>query len=269
MNPPDHNGAARRADRPASTRAPRRQAPEPALPATYVAQAMRTTFCAFTVPTILAPLMPAPLQPLRLLACGGIYADQQMRPSETRFYPQPSRRRQYAGIMLSLLPFIPAFAIQAHLTETWCANPSSWGGRAAAASQHAWSRLCQRLPQRVGAVAARYPVNFVLARFVAQMAAVTTGSMLALAYHRMRGSRLTVRATPLPSRSLRERLQSRPDAYAVGAAPFILPAVLDSRFGRAILQAPGVPRALCGMAITSALVGAAMVTAVVGAENRP
>jgi len=229
---------------------------------------MRTTFCAFTVPTIFAPFLPAPLQPLRLLACGAIYADQQMQPSETRFSPQPSRRRQYTGIMLSLLPFIPAFAVQAHLTETWCANPSGWGGRMAAASQHAWGRLCQRLPRQAGAVAARYPINFVLARFAAQMAAVTTGSLLALAYHRTRGSELTVRATPLPSRSLRERLQCRPDAYAIGAAPFILPAVLDSRFGRAILQAPGMPRALCGMAVTSAIVGAALLSAVVGSENR-
>lgn len=229
---------------------------------------MRTTFCAFTVPTILAPFLPAPLQPLRLLACGAIYADQQMQPSATRFHPQPSRRRRYAGIMLSLLPFIPAFAIQAHLTETWCANPASWGGRMAATSQQAWNRFCQRLPRQVGAVAARYPINFVLARCVAQMAAVSTGSMLALAYHSHRGSRLAVRATPPPSRPLRERLKSRPDAYAIGAAPFILPAVLDSRFGRAILQAPGVPRALCGLAITSALVGAALVTAVVGGENR-
>lgn len=229
---------------------------------------MRSTFCAFTVPTIVAPFLPAPLQPLRLLACGAIYADQQMQPSETRFSPQPSRRRQYTGIMLSLLPFIPAFAVQAHLTETWCANASGWGGRMAAASQHAWNRLCQRLPRQVGAVAARYPINFVLARFVAQMTAVTTGSLLALAYHRTRGSELTARATPLPSRLLRERLQARPDAYAIGAAPFILPAVLDSRFGRAILQAPGVPRALCGVAITSALVGAALLSAVIGSENR-
>jgi len=230
---------------------------------------MRTTFCAFTVPTILAPFLPAPLQPLRLLACGAIYADQQMQPSDTRFHPQPSRRRQYTGIMVSLLPFIPAFALQAHLTETWCANPSSWGGRMAATSQHAWNRFCQRLPRQVGAVAARYPINSVLARFVAQMAAVSTGSMLTLAYHRRRGSQLTMRATPSPSRPLRERLQSRPDAYAIGAAPFLLPAALDSRFGRAILQAPGMPRALCGVAITSAIVGAALLTAVVGSENRP
>jgi hypothetical protein len=229
---------------------------------------MRTTFCAFTVPTILAPFLPAPLQPLRLLACGAIYADQQMRPSETRFSPQPSRRRQYAGILLSLLPFIPAFALQAHLTETWCANPSGRGGRMAAASQHAWGRLCQRLPRQVGAVAARYPINFVLARFAAQMAAVSTGSLLALAYHRRRGSELAVRATPLPSRPLRERLQSRPDAYAIGAAPFILPAVLDSRNVRAILQAPGVPSELCGVAITSAIVGAALLSAVIGSEYR-
>lgn len=229
---------------------------------------MRTTFLSFTVPTILAPFLPAPLQPLRLLACGAIYADQQMQPSDTRFCPTPSRRRQYAGIMVSLLPFIPAFALQAHLTETWCANPSSLGGRMAAASQHAWGRLCQRLPRQVGAIAARYPINFVLARFAAQMAAVMSGSMLSLAYHRMRGSELVVRTKPLPSRSLRERLQSRPDAYAVGAAPFIVPAILDSRFGRAILQAPGVPRAVCGVAITTALVGAALVTAVFGAENR-
>lgn len=229
---------------------------------------MRTTFLSFTVPTVLAPFLPAPLQPLRLLACGAIYADQQMQPSDTRFYPTPSRRRQYAGIMVSLLPFIPAFALQAHLTETWCANPSSLGGRMAAASQQAWSRCCQRLPRRVSAVAAGYPINFVLARFVAQMAAVTVGSMLSLAYHRMRGSELVQRARPLPSRPLRERLQSRPDAYAVGAAPFVVPAMLDSRFGRAILQAPGVPRAVCGVAITTALVGAALVTAVFGAENR-
>jgi len=229
---------------------------------------MRTTFLSFTVPTMLAPFLPAPLQPLRLLVCGAIYADQQMQPSETRFHPQPSRRRQYTGIMLSLLPFIPAFAVQAHLTDTWCANPSSRGGRMAAASQQAWNRFCQHLPRQVGAVAARYPINFVLARFVAQMAAICTGSMLALAYHRMRGSQLTVRATPLPSRSLRERLQSRPDAYAIGAAPFILPAVLDSRFGRAILQARGAPRALCGVVITSAIVSAALVTAVIGSENR-
>ena len=83
MNTPDHNGAARRADRPASIRASHRQPPEPAPSTTYVARAMRTTFCAFTVPTILAPFLPAPLQPLRLLVCGGIYADQQMQPSET------------------------------------------------------------------------------------------------------------------------------------------------------------------------------------------
>ncbi len=230
---------------------------------------MRTTFCAFTVPTMLAPFLPAPLQPLRLLACGAIYADQQMQPSDTRFHPQPSRRRQCTGIMLSLLPFIPAFALQAHLTETWCANPSSWGGRMAATSQRAWNRFCQRLPRQAGAVAARYPINFVLARFAAQMAAVSTGSMLALAYHRQRGSQLTMRATHLPSCPLRERLQSRPDAYAIGAAPFAVPAVLDSRFGRAILQAPGMPRALCGVAISSAIVGAALVTAVMGSENRP
>ena len=269
MKTPDHNGAARRAERPASIRASRGQAPEAAPPASYVARAMRTTFCAFTVPTMLAPFLPAPLQPLRLLVCGAIYADQQMLPADTRFHPQPSRRRQYTGIMVSLLPFIPAFALQAHLTETWCANPSSMGGRMAAASQHAWNRLCQRLPRQVAAIAARYPINFVLARFVAQMAAVSTGSMLALAYHRQRGSQLTMRPTPLPARPLRERLQSRPEVYAIGAAPFIVPAMLDSRFGRAVLQAPGMPRALCGVAITSGIVGAALVTAVMGSERRP
>jgi hypothetical protein len=268
MKTPDHTGATRRADQPASIRAGRDNTSEPASPVPYVARGMRTTFLSFTVPTILAPFLPAPLQPLRLLACGAIYADQQMQPSDIRFHPQPSRRRQSAGILVSLLPFIPAFAIQAYLTETWCANPSSWGGRMAAASQHAWSRFCQRLPHHVGAVALRYPVNFVLARFAAQMAAVTTGSLLALCYHRMRGSQLVTRPRPLPSRSLRERLQSRPDAYAIGAAPFILPAVLDSRFGRALLQAPGVPRALCGLVITTSLVGAALVTAVVGTEQR-
>lgn len=266
MKTPERTGAARRADHPAATHARRQQA-EPVPPGRYVARAMRSTFCAFTVPTIIAPLLPAPVQPLRLLACGALYADQQMRPSDMRFQPAPTRRRECAGILLSLIPFIPAFAIQAHLTESWCANPASRLARMALASQRAWSRACERLPGEIGRVAARYPINFVLARFAAQMAAVVTGSALSLGYHRMRGSTLVKRLPP-QARRLRERLQARPDAYAAGIAPFIVPVLLESRFGRAVLQPPRVPRAVCGMVVTTALVSAALVSAVVGAENR-
>jgi len=40
---------------------------------------MRNTFNAFTVPAILAPLLPPFLQPLRMVACGALYAGQRQR----------------------------------------------------------------------------------------------------------------------------------------------------------------------------------------------
>ena len=132
-------------------------------------------------------MSPAPVRPLRMVVGGLLYADQQQLPSGMRFDPPPSRRAQCAGILIGLMPFIPAFALQAHLTETWCAKPGSMGTAMAAATQGAWNNFCAWLPARVGRVAGSYPINFVLARCVAQLAAAITGSTLAAGYYRSRG----------------------------------------------------------------------------------
>ena len=267
MKNPDHTGAARRADHPGTAPARRKEPPEPVPHSRYVARAIQSTAIAFMVPTVVAPVLPAPLQPLRLVVGGLLYADQQQLPSDMRFYPPPGRRAQCAGMLLGLMPFIPAFALQAHLTETWCARPGSTGTKMAAATQAAWNHFCSWLPTRVGPVAARYPINFVLARCVAQVAAAITGSTLTAGYYRLRGRRLVVRKLAPATPRLQQRVQARPEVYVTGGLLFLVPALLDSRVGRAMLQAVGVPRASFGMVITSSLVGAALTTSMASPER--
>ena len=262
MKNPDHTGAARRAELPAATRAQRKEPPAVVPHGRYVARAVRSTAIAFMAPTVVAPVLPVPLQPLRMVVGGLLYADQQQQPSDMRFTPPPGRAGQYMGMFLGLAPFIPAFALQAHLTETWCAAPGSVGTRMAAATQGAWNHACTWMPGAARQAALRYPINFILARCVAQVAAAITGSTLAAGYHRARGRRLVARKLPAAAPRLRQRVQSRPELYVMGGASFLLPVLLDSRMGRAMLQAAGVPRASLGTVITSSLVGAAMTTSV-------
>lgn len=268
MKKPDHTGALRRADHPGATRPRRKEPPEPVPHSRYVARAIESTAIAFMAPTVVAPLLPAAVQPLRLMVGGLLYADLQQQPSDMRFFPPPSRRTQCAGMLLGLMPFIPAFALQAHLTETWCARPGSNGAQMAAATQGAWNRFCTWLPTRVAKVAVRYPINFVLARCVAQAAAAIVGSSLTAGYFRLRGRRVVARPLPPTATSVRQRVQARPEVYATGGLLFLVPALLDSRVGRAMLQAAGVPRASFGMVITTSIVGAALTTSMAAPERR-
>lgn len=256
----DHTGAARRADLPVAARAQGKEPPAAVPHRRYVARSVRCTAIAFMAPTIVAPLLPAPLQPLRAVVGGLLYADQQQQPSDMRFNPPPGRHGQYAGMFLGLIPFIPAFALQTHLTETWCARPGSMGMRMATTSKGAWNSACTWMPGAVRRAATCYPINFILARCIAQVAAAITGSTLAAGYHRARGRRLVARKLPSAPPRLRQRVQARPEMYAMGGAVFLVPALLDSRSGRAMLQAVGVPRASFGTVITSSLIGAAMTT---------
>lgn len=268
MKKPDHSGAARRADHPGAVPARRKELPEPVPHSRYVARAVRSTCIAFMAPTIVAPVLPAPVQPLRMVVGGLLYADQQQMPSGMRFDPPPHRRAQCAGILLGLMPFIPAFALQAHLTETWCARPGSMGTAMAAATQGAWNNFCAWLPARAGRVAGRYPINFVLARCVAQVAAAITGSTLTAGYYRLRGRRLVARKLPPATPRLQQRLRARPEVYVMGGMLFLVPALLESRLGRAVLQGAGVPRAAFGTVITTSLVGAALTTSIASPERR-
>ena len=268
MKNTERSGAAQRPTHPATGRVQRRKQPEAVPTIRYVMHAIRSTAIAFMAPAIVAPLLPASLKPLRLVAGGLLYADQQQQPSDMRFNPPPGRRGQCAGMLLGLAPFIPAFALQAHLTETWCARPGSIGTRMAAASQHAWSSFWGQFPKRVAEVAVRYPVNFVLARCVAQVASAIVGSGLSVGYHRARGRKLVARKLPPVKPRLRQRMAARPEVYATGGLLFLVPALLDTRIGLAMLQKAGVPRASIGTVITSSVVGAALTTAMVPIERR-
>lgn len=268
MNTPERTGAAQRPNHPATSGAPRRKPAEPVAHVRYVMSGLRSTTIAFMVPAIVAPLLPASLKPLRLMASGLLYADQQLQPSDMRFNPPPGRRGQCAGMLLGLLPFIPAFALQAHLSETWCAREGSVGARMAATSQQAWTGFWNHFPKRVAQVAARYPINFVLARCVAQVAASIVGSSLSAGYHRTRGRKLVARKLPSVRPRLQQRVAARPDVYVAGGLLFLVPASLDTRIGLALLQKVGVPRASIGTVITSSLVGAALTTSMVTPERR-
>ena len=261
MKNTERPGAAQRPSHPATGSAQRRKAPEPVAHIHYAVQSLRSTAIAFMAPTVVAPLLPAPLKPWRLVACGLLYADQQQQPSPMRFHPPPNRRVQGAGMLLGLFPFIPAFALQAHLTETWCSRKGSMGARIAATSQHAWNSFCGQLPKRVAEVALRYPINFVLARCMAQAAASIAGSGLTAGYHRLRGRQLVARKLPAVKPRLRDRVAARPEIYVMGGLVFLVPALLDSRTGLKFLEKAGVPRASVGTVITSSLVGAALTTA--------
>lgn len=268
MKTPDRTGAAQRPNLPATSSATRRKEAEPVAHVRYVMRGLRSTAIAFMAPAMVAPLLPAPVKPLRLMVSGLLYADQQMQPSGMRFTPPPGRQGQCAGMLLGLLPFIPAFALQAHLSETWCAREGSVGARMAATSHKAWTGFWHHFPQRVAQVAARYPINFVLARCVAQVAASIVGSSLSAGYHRTRGRRLVARKLPPVKPRLQQRMAARPEVYAAGGLLFLVPAALDSRAGLELLQKAGVPRASIGTVITSSLVGAALTTSMVTPERR-
>jgi hypothetical protein len=251
-------GAAQRPHHPAAGSAQRRKPPEPVAHLRYTMRSLQPTVIAFTAPTIVAPL-----QSWRFVVSGLLYADQQQQPSGMRFSPPPNRAGQAIGMLAGLLPFIPAFALQAHLTETWCATEGSAGSRLAAATRHAWAGFWRRFPACVAEAAIRYPVNFVLARCVAQVAASMVGSSLCAGYHRLRGRRLVAHKLPPSMPRLQQRVAARPEVYAAGALLFLIPTLLDTRIGLAALQHAGVPRALTGTILTSSLVGAALTTAMV------
>lgn len=266
----ERTGAAQRPELPATATgsAQRKKTPEPVAHSRYVMRAIRSTAIAFMAPTVIAPLLPAPLKSWRLVVSGLLYADQQQQPSAMRFNPPPGRVGQGAGMLLGLLPFIPAFALQAHLTQTWCAKKDSIGTRVAATTQQAWNGFWGHFPKRVAEVAVRYPINFILARCVAQVAAAIVGSSLSAGYHRARGRKLVARKLAAVKPRLQQRITARPEVYAAGGLLFLVPALLDSRKGLALLEKAGVPRASVGTVITSTLVGAALTTGMVTPERR-
>jgi hypothetical protein len=232
----------------------------------YARQAAWITFGSFSLPTIASPWFRSLLSPqayaLRTLLAGTLYVDMIQPPLRVRFSPPPTRLQELIALTLGMGPYIAVFTLQAHLTNTWCARDDTVGARMAAASQRCWTRSCGSLPQPYAAAARGYPINFVLARVIAQMASVSIGSTLSAAWHRYRGA--TLEAIPQPPRlpSMRERIQVYPQAYFAGMLAFAWPAFLTWRLDRAAAATGKVSPA--GVALlTTAVVSACIVTSMV------
>jgi hypothetical protein len=229
---------------------------------------MRNTFLAFTTLTAATPLLPAALRPMRLPAAGMIYADLQQQPSVMGFAPRPSRRQERVGLMLSLFPFIPAYALQTHVSEVCCADPHSVFARIASQTERTWKTLWSARPGAFARAAECYPVNFTLARGFWQMLAASAGALLSAQYHHNRGAGL-VRRPPSPTPpTLTQRIARRPETYLQAGLLFSLPAAMDSAVGRRALQSLRVPRYVSNVIGTCGLVAAAAKTSVIVRNER-
>ena len=245
---------------------PASAAPTPSTPAPHARHAWQATWItlgAFSLPTIIAPwfkpLMSPQLYALRTLAAGMVYVDMIQPPMQVAFKPAPTRSQEALALTLGMMFYIPLFALQAHLTNTWCARPDRFGVRMAQASQRAWEAFCHRLPPRIAGPARAYPVNFVIARVMAQMAAVGIGSTASGAWHRRRGA--TLQHLPQPS-SVRQRVAAHPEAYLAGVAAFAGPSLMTLHLDRATAgaggRAPPAGVALLATAVVAACIATGM-----------
>jgi hypothetical protein len=232
----------------------------------YTRQATWITLGAFSLPTVIAPWFKPFLSPrayaLRTLAAGMIYVDMIQPPMKVAFRPAPERRQEALALTLGMMFYIPMFALQAHAANTCFADPSSRAGRTARASQQAWLAFCRRLPPCAALAAANYPVNFVLSRVLAQMAAVGIGSTVAGGLQRRRGATLQAQPQPAQAPSLRQRAAANPTAYLAGIAAFAGPCFMTLQLDRA-LAAGGVASPRQVARLTSAVVAACIATGLV------
>jgi hypothetical protein len=234
----------------------------------HVARSMGNTLLAFTTLTAATPLMPALLRPLRLPAAGMIYADLQQQPSGIGFAPRPSRRQERIGLLISLFPFIPAYALQTWVSEVRCMDAGSTFARIARRSEEAWKAFWHARPGSFARQAERYPINFTLARGFWQMVAAATGAVLAVNYHRSRGAELVSRTPRAPAPTLSQRVARRPETYLQAGLFFSVPALLDSAAVRKMLHALPAPKLTSNLVGTCSLVAAAATTSIVARSKQ-
>lgn len=240
--------------------------------ARYSRQAAWITLGAFSLPTVIAPWLKPLLSPrayaLRTLAAGMIYIDMIQPPLQAGFLPAPTRRQEALALTLGMMFYIPMFALQAHVANTWFGDPASRAARTARGSQQAWQAFCGCLPQRASAVAAGVPLNFVLSRVLAQMAAVGVGSVVAGAWQRRRGATLQALPQPAQAPSLPQRVSANPHAYLAGIAAFAGPTMMTLRLDRAAAAGQAAsPRSVALLA--TAVVAACIATGLVHPASAP
>lgn len=220
----------------------------------YQGQALATTSLAFVAPTLAAPLMPRPLQPLRYHFMGMTYADRKSQRQAVAFSPAPDAHQRTLGTVLFMTPFIFTAGIRAHLAENHAAQPESPGARLSMHLTAAWRELCSHVPRTMSAHLTGYPLPFVLGHAAAQLTGCAIGAELAAGYYRRQGMQL-VAIQDVPRRpSLVARIRSRPEMYLQSLGLFSFPALLP-----VAMRAAGIRLrpALTAMAITSAVALAA------------
>lgn len=220
----------------------------------YQRQALATTTLAFVAPTLAAPLLPRPLQPLRYHFMGLIYADRKLQRETVGFSPVPDAHQRRTGTVLFMTPFIVTAGIRAHLAENHATQPESPGARFGMQLTAIWRDLCAHVPRAMSAHLAGYPLPFVLGHAAAQLTGCAIGAELAAGYYRRQGMQLAP-VPDIPCRpSLVARVRSRPDMYLQSLGLFSVPALLP-----VALRAAGIRLrpALTAMAITSSVALAA------------
>jgi hypothetical protein len=221
----------------------------------YTAQALATTAKAFTLPTIVAPLLfPMRFYCVRFIATGLILADQLVKGRAVRFTPPVDSRQSLYATSLGLFPFIPGFALHARLGETCFSNPQTRAFKFAEAIAKSWSGLSSRLPEAVARIVRRYPLHLVLGLSATQLTASAAGSGVSASYHRARGAKLVQVKHKGPAKNLPERVKENAAAYVAGASLFTLPAALAS---------PPVQKAIKGAGLSGAAASAVIATGVV------
>lgn len=214
-------------------------------------------------------LMPPQLYALRTLVAGLIYVDMIQPPMKVAFRPAPTRTQESLALTLSMMFYIPLFALQAGISNTWCARAHTHSARMANASQQWWNAFCDRLPQHARPAARAYPLNFVIARVTAQMAAVGAGSTVSAAWHRRRGATLQHLPQPAQKPSLRQRVAAHPEAYLAGIAAFAGPSLMTLRLDRATAAAGGRLPPVRVALLTTAVVAACIATGMVHPGWKP
>jgi len=220
----------------------------------YTAQAMATTFSAFSVPTLLAPLLlPNHLQAMRFMMTGLVMADRKLQAGPS-YTPPENPIQSLIGNVLQLSPFVLAFGLNAKLNERYLNKPQTLGARFAAQIQHAWTHFVEKMPKAMANGMRRYPINATLAATAAQLTGCAIGNELSMRYHERRGATLKEAGE---KNTLSERVKNNPANYAYGASLFTVTALLASPIGQTMLVNLKLSKPLCAMAITTTAVTAA------------
>jgi hypothetical protein len=135
--------------------------------------ALKITALTFSLPTVLANLLPPPFRPVGTIASGVLWYNA-VRTTTPAYQYQPPlpAKQEHIRAMFAYAPFIVVFAAQAYLLHT---SPDKL-----AAAQSAWGRACASHP--LLRPLANYPGPGVITRVAGQMTAASIGVALRTMY---------------------------------------------------------------------------------------